>query len=249
MVRTHGEHALSVNNYPMTNIHYDCPAGPLPAYLAAPSEDGPWPGVVVVHDAMGMSADLRRITDRFASNGYLALAPALFRRGQKLRCVVSTLRSQLRGHGPAVDDLIAARDHLAADDRCTGKVGVVGFCMGGGFCLQLAPRGVFDAAAPNYGHLPKDVEALRRSCPVVASYGAKDLMLPRAATKLETVLADGDVARDVKEYPDVGHSFMNDFPTPSVFQFVERIAGLAYSEPEAEDAWRRILAFFGEHLR
>jgi len=233
----------------MINIHYDCLAGPLPAYLAAPSEDGPWPGVVVVHDAMGMSADLRRITDRFASNGYLALAPALFRRGQKLRCVISTLRSQLRGHGLAVDDLIAAHDHLAADDRCTGKVGVVGFCIGGGFCLQLAPRGVFDAAAPNYGHLPKDVETLRRSCPVVASYGAKDLMLPRAATKMETVLADGDVARDVKEYPDVGHSFMNDFPTPSVFQFVERIAGLAYSKPEAEDAWRRILAFFGEHLR
>jgi len=232
----------------MTNIHYDCPTGPLPAYLAAPSGDGPWPGVVVVHDALGMTADLRRITDRFASNGYLALAPALFRRGQKLRCVVSTLRSQLRGQGPAVDDLIAARHRLANDDRCTGKVGVVGFCMGGGFCLQLAPRGVFDAAAPNYGQLPKDVAVLRRSCPVVASYGAKDLMLPRAATKLEKLLAEGEGARDVKEYPDVGHSFMNDFPTPSVFQFVERIAGLAYSEPEAEDAWRRILAFFGEHL-
>jgi carboxymethylenebutenolidase len=107
---------------------------------------------------------------------------------------------------------------------------------------------VFDAAAPNYGQLPKDLEALRRSCPVVASYGAKDVMLQRAATKLETLLAEGAVARDVKEYPDVGHSFLNDFPTPSVFQFVERIAGLAYSEPEAEDAWRRILAFFGEHL-
>ena len=84
---------------------------------------------------------------------------------------------------------------------------------------------------------------------IVASYGAKDVMLSRAATKLETLLAEGAVARDVKEYPDVGHSFMNDFPTPSVFQFVERIAGLAYSEPEAEDAWRRILVFFGEHLR
>lgn len=220
----------------------------MPAYLAVPSKDAPWPGVVVVHDALGMTADLRRITDRFATNGYLALAPALYRRGQKLRCVVSTFKSQLQGQGPAVDDLIAARDHLAADDRCTGKVGVVGFCMGGGFCLLLAPRGVFDAAAPNYGKLPKDVEALRRSCPVVASYGAKDLMLPKAAAKLETVLTEGDVPRDVKEYPDVGHSFMNDFTTPSVLQFVERIAGLAYSEPEAEDAWRRILAFFGEHL-
>jgi carboxymethylenebutenolidase len=232
----------------MTNISYDCPAGPLPAYQAVPSGDGRWPGVVVVHDVLGMSADLRRITDRFASNGYLALAPALFRRGVRPLCVVRTLQALQQGHGPAVDDLIAARSYLAADDRCTGKVGVVGFCMGGGFCLLVALRGVFDAAAPNYGDLPKDVDALRRSCPVVGSYGAKDRMLRGAAGKLETLLAEGDVPHDVKEYPDVGHSFMNEFPTPSVFQFVEHIAGLAYSEPEAEDAWRRILAFFGEHL-
>ncbi len=233
----------------MTNIDYDCPAGPLPAYLAVPSGDGPWPGVVVVQDALGMTADLRRITDRFASNGYLSLAPALYRRGQKLRCIIDTMRSQLAGHGPAVDDLVAAREHLAADERCTGKVGAVGFCMGGGFCLLLAPRGVFDAAAPNYGTLPKDVDTLRQSCPVVASYGAKDRMLPGAAAKLEKVFTDGGIPHDVKEYPDVGHSFMNDFPVPSAFGFVERIAGLAYSEPEAEDAWRRILAFFATQLQ
>jgi carboxymethylenebutenolidase len=205
----------------------------------------------VVHDAWGMSKDLRRITDRFAANGYLALAPALYQRGQKLRCVVSTLQSLQRGSGPAVDDLVAARDHLANDSRCTGKVGVVGFCMGGGFCLLLAPRGVFDAAAPNYGIWPKDpkdVDALNHSCPMVASYGAKDRMLPGAAAKLETILTDAGVPHDVKEYPDVAHSFMNQFGTPSVLGFVERIAGLAYSEPEAEDAWQRILAFFGKHL-
>ena len=234
---------------PMTNISYECPAGPLPAYLAVPSGEGPWPGVVVVQDVMGMSADLRRITDRFASNGYLALAPALFRRGARPLCVVRTLQAVASGHGPAVDDLIAARTHLTSDDRCTGKVGVVGFCMGGGFCLLLAPRGVFDAAASNYGSLPKDVDALRRSCPVVASYGAKDRTLRGVAGKLSSVLTDGGVPHDVKEYPEVGHSFMNEFPIPSVFQFVERAAGFAFSEPEAEDAWRRILAFFGEHLR
>ena len=232
----------------MPKIDYDCPAGPLPAYQAVPSGDGPWPGVVVVHDVLGMSADLRRITDRFASNGYLALAPALFHRGVRPLCVVRTLRAGLQGHGTTVDDLIAARTHLAADERCTGKVGVVGFCMGGGFCLLLASRGLFDAAAPNYGDLPKDVDALRRSCPVVGSYGAKDRILPGAAGRLESVLTEGDVPHDVKEYPEVGHSFMNDFPAPSVVKFVGRIAGLAYSEPEAEDAWRRILGFFGEHL-
>ena len=230
----------------MAYIKYDCPAGQLPAYLAVPSGDGPWPGVVVIHDAFGMTPDLRRITDRFAANGYLALAPALYRRGQKLRCIVKTFKSLQAGNGPAIDDLIAARDHLADDERCTGKVGVVGFCMGGGFCLLLAPRGVFDAAAPNYGVWPKDADSLKRSCPMVASLGAKDRMLPGAADKLEALLTEGAVPHDVKEYPDVGHSFMNQFRAP--FRLVEGIAGLAYSEPEAEDAWRRILAFFSTHL-
>jgi len=233
----------------MPDISYDCPAGPLPAYLAVPDGDGPWPGVVVVHDALGLTTDLRRITDRFAANGFLAIAPALYRRGNRMRCVVRTLRALPEGGGEAVDDLIAARDHLATDRRCTGKVGSVGFCMGGGFCLLLAPRAVFDATAPNYGIWPKDIDALSRSCPTVASYGAKDRWLPNAAEALEAVLASGDVPRDIKEYPGVGHSFMNDWGTPHVLRGAERLAGMAYSEPEAEDTWRRILAFFDSHLR
>jgi carboxymethylenebutenolidase len=234
----------------MPDVTYPAPAGPLPAYLAVPDGPGPWPGVVVIHDALGLSADIRLITDRFAGAGYLALAPALFRRGFRPKCVVTTLRTLSLGTGVAVDDLVAAREYLAADTRCTGKVGSVGFCMGGGFCLLLAPRGVFDATAPNYGVLPNDSDypALRQSCPVVASYGARDRMLPKAAGKLETILSDAGVPHDVKEYPDVGHSFMNQFPTPGPLRFVEDIAGLAYSRPEADDAWRRILTFFSEHL-
>jgi carboxymethylenebutenolidase len=235
----------------MPDITYPVPAGTLPAYLAVPSGQGPWPGVVVIHDALGISADVRRITDRFAESGYLTLTPALYRRGstlQRPRCVVSTLRAMSSGEGRAIDDLVAARDHVAGDPRCTGKVGVIGFCMGGGFCLLLAPRGVFDAAAPNYGALPKDPDRLRRSCPMVASYGAKDLTLRGAAAKLEGLLTEGDVPHDVKEYPEVGHSFMNQLPTPGPMAAVMAKAGFAYSEDESEDAWQRILAFFGEHL-
>ena len=228
---------------------FDAPAGPLPGYLAVPEGGGPWPGVVVVHDALGLSDDIRRITDRFAVEGYLALAPALFRRGNRLRCVVTTLRSLHQGRGPAVDDVLAAAAHLRADDRCTGKVGSVGFCMGGGFALLTAPSGSFDAAAPNYGIWPGNREELSRACPTVASYGARDRMLPGAAAELERRLTEGGVAHDVAEYPGVGHSFMNDWRTPAPLRFVERTAGLAYSRPEAEDAWRRISTFFGEHLR
>jgi carboxymethylenebutenolidase len=205
--------------------------------------------VVIVHDAMGMTADAKRITKRFAENGYLAITPALYHRGNRLLCVVRTLQAFRNGQGTAVDDLIAARDHLAADPQCTGKIGIIGFCMGGGFCLVLGPSGAFDASAPNYGEWPKDTSKIVNSCPTVASYGAKDRMLKGAAAKLEDILTAGGVVHDVKEYPEVGHSFMNQFPTPGPLKVIERVAGLAYSEPEAEDAWQRILTFFGEHLQ
>jgi carboxymethylenebutenolidase len=231
----------------MADIDYPSADGSLPAYLAIPAGDGPWPGVVVMHDALGMTGDIKRITDRFAASGYLALAPALYRRGNRVRCVVATFRASFAGGGAAVDAIVAARDHLAADPRCTGMVGSIGFCLGGGFCLQLAPRGVFDATAPNYGVVPK-LPDLTGACPVVASYGGRDVMLPGAAARLETELARADVPCDVKEYPNVGHGFMNDWGYPQVVQFVERIAGLSYSRPEAEDAWARILTFFDEHL-
>ena len=205
--------------------------------------------MVVIQDVLGLTADLKRITDRFAASGYLALAPALYRRGPKIKCMLSTIRAHFAGTGNAYDDLVAARDHLIADERCTGKVGLVGFCMGAGFCLQLAPRGLFDATAPNYGLFPKNIDALSQSCPVVASFGAKDRIVGRgAAAKLDTALADGNVPRDVKEYPDAAHSFMNNWGIPGPIRAVERIVGMAYSEPEAEDAWQRILTFFNEHL-
>ena len=229
-------------------ITFEPPNGELPAYFATPEGDGSWPGVVIVHDAFGLTSDIRRIADRVAGAGYLAIVPALYRRGNRVACVVRTLKALQAGDGPAVADLTAARDLLAADPRCTGKVGTIGFCMGGGFSLLLAPRGVFDAAAPNYGLWPPDRDALEASCPTVASYGAKDRRLAGAAAELTGILERGRVPHDVKEYPGVGHAFMNDWDAAAPLRFVAGIAGLSYSEPEAEDAWARILAFFGEHL-
>jgi carboxymethylenebutenolidase len=223
--------------------------GALPGYLAVPAGAGPWPAVVVLHEVFGLNDDIRRITDRFAEAGYLAFAPGLFSRGPKPVCIVSAFRALATGSGSAVDDIVAAAETLRADDRSNGKVGSAGFCMGGGFCLLLADRGVFDATAPNYGPFPPATGVPSRSCPIVASYGAQDRLLPGAAAKLEEGLAPSGVTRDIKEYPGVGHSFMNQWQTPSPLHFVERIAGLHHSAPQAEDAWRRILTFFDAHLR
>lgn len=222
--------------------------GTLPGYLAAPEGEGPWPGVVVLHEVFGLNDDIRRITDRFAAHGYLAFAPSLFRNG-KPACIAGAFRSLATGSGKAVDQIVAAAEALRVDDRTTGKVGSAGFCMGGGFCLLLAGRDVFDATAPNYGPFPPAIGVPTRSCPIVASYGAADRLLPKAAEKLEEGLAPSGVARDIKEYPGVGHSFMNEWKTPSALHVVERIAGLHHGAPQAEDAWRRILAFFDTHLR
>jgi carboxymethylenebutenolidase len=235
---------------PPTRIPGATTAPELDGYLAVPPvAEGPWPGVVVVHEVFGLNDDIRQQADRLAAAGYLAVAPDLFTAGGALRCMRSTFSSLMRASGPPFDDLEAARSWLADRPDCTGRVGIIGFCMGGGFALLAAPRG-FDVAAPNYGPLPRaDLsDVLRGACPVVASYGGRDRGLPGAAAKGEKVLTDLGVEHDVKEYPEAGHSFLNRHNT-GPFGVLEKVAGLAYHHPSAEDAWARILRFFDRHLR
>lgn len=233
---------------PMPDISFPGSREDLRGYLATPVGPGPWPGVVVVQDAFGMGDALRSHADHLAAAGYLALTPDLYSWGRAPACMVATMRALMAGRGRAFDDLEAARSWLASQQGCTGSMGVIGFCMGGGFALALAPRGGFRVAAPNYGQVPKDADsALAGSCPVVASYGGRDRSLRGHAARLESALGSLGVAHDVKEYPGAGHGFMerhNIGPLVNVL----RVAGMGYHHPSAEDAWRRILAFFGEHL-
>ncbi|WP_081788692.1 dienelactone hydrolase family protein [Candidatus Blastococcus massiliensis] len=221
----------------------------LRAYLAVPPTGrGPWPAVVVVHEALGLNDDTRQQADRLAAAGYLAVAPDLFTAGGVLRCLRSTFRAMLQGQGAAFGDLEAARRWLADRPDSTGRVGVLGFCMGGGFALLAATRG-FDAAGANYAAVPKNAEqVLEGACPVVASYGKRDRMFRGAADQLEGVLTRLGVEHDVKEYPDAGHSFLNRHNL-GPFSVLETVSGFAYHQPSAEDAWARILRFFDEHLR
>ena len=219
------------------------------AHLAVPPiGDGPFPAVVVLHEAFGLTDDIRQQADRLAAAGYLAVAPDLYTAGGALRCLKGTFASMASGSGPAVQDIEAVRAWVAGRDDCNGKVGVIGFCQGGGFALLLAARG-FDAAAPNYGPLPQQArEVLAGACPIVASYGAKDRGIRGAAAALEQVLTEVGVEHDVKEYAEAGHSFLNRHNS-GPFSVLERVAGLSYHEPSAQDAWARILVFFDRHLR
>ena len=117
----------------MTTIEIDTPAGRIDALLDIPEGQGPWPGVVVVHDAIGYGSDKESINARIARAGYLAVTPNLFARGGWARCVIKVMRDLSSERGPALDDVLAARDHLQALPQCTGRVGIAGFCMGGRF--------------------------------------------------------------------------------------------------------------------
>jgi carboxymethylenebutenolidase len=230
----------------VTTIQLETPAGPIDALLSIPEGHGPWPGVVVIHDAIGYGPDKQSISDHVAAAGYVALTPNLFARGGWARCITRVFRDLLTKRGPALDDILAARDHLQSMSDCTGRVGIAGFCMGGQFALVMSPKG-FGASAPFYGTpLPRQLsETLDGACPIVASFGGRDPLGIGAPARLRAAVLDKHVTADIKLYPGAGHSFANKLPAQPLL----RIAGFGYNQAATDDAWARVFAFFGEHLR
>jgi carboxymethylenebutenolidase len=217
----------------------DAPDRPLDAYLVRPEGDGRFPGVVVIHEIFGLNDNIRDIAGRFADQGYVALAVDLFSTANRAMCMLRIFYGMLLRplKNGTLADLQAALDFLHGQPQVNAaRVGVIGFCMGGTFALQLAcVDDDLRAASVFYGQNPRPLEAVAQACPIVGSYPGKDFTA-RAARKLEPLLEQHNVPHDIKVYPDARHSFFND-------------QGGAYDPEAAADAWARTLAFFETHLK
>lgn len=215
---------------------------PVELFLA----EGRRPVVVVLHELWGINDDMRRICRRFVENGYHAALPDLYRGGRWTRCIWRTLVS-LATEGPVVRDIEGILDALEARED-TGKVGVVGFCLGGGFAGLVGTRRAVGATGIFYGEPPTRARMERQMAPVVAGYGARDIPFARFADQLQRDCASLGIPHDVKLYPRCGHSYMGDAGHPVWAALARPLMRVAYDHEAAEDTWDRMLAFFAIHL-
>jgi carboxymethylenebutenolidase len=211
-----------------------------------PRGPGPFPGLVVLHALYGLNDDIRRISARFADEGYLTAAPDLLAGGLKLGCIARAMRTLRDGEGPMVHELEALIERLASRPDVT-RVGAVGFCMGGGFALLLGTRERISAAGVFYSDT-RPREELARVCPVVGGWGGKDRTFAQSGRRLVRDLEDLGKEHDIRIYEDAGHSYLNDAGRPLLAWLSRPLLHVEYNEPAAEDSWRRMLGFFGRHL-
>jgi carboxymethylenebutenolidase len=222
------------------------------ALAEAPDGRANGAAVVVVHEALGLNDDMRRIAGRFAAEGYAAVAPDFLGAGWRPLCIARFVQGIGRiGTGRPYRDLAAAQRWLGDREGVDrDRIGIVGFCVGGGFALLYAARGgePVRAVAPFYPAVPKDDAILAGLCPTVASFGGRDRVFARGAGRLEDALTRHGIDHDVKTYPTAGHAFMSRHG-PWLSR-LERLSpqGGGYDASAAEDAWARVLAFFATHL-
>lgn len=169
------------------------------------------------------------------------MAPDLYSGGAKALCIAQTVLDMVRGGRRTDTRIEQVRSWLAAHPDVGRSIGVIGFCMGGGFAMTAAVRGEYGAASVNYGRVPRSVDEVRGTCPVVGTFAGNDRMFRDDAERLERFLTELGV--DVKVHPGVGHGFMNDHRGTLAGRLVR-----SYDEAAAEDAWERILVFFARHL-
>ena len=214
--------------------------GTVKGYLAKPANaTGKLPGVLVIHENRGLNPHIEDITRRLALDNFVAFAPdALTPLGgypgdeDKARELFAKLDQK-----KCVEDFVAATTYLKGRDDCTGKLGVVGFCYGGGMTHTLTTRlPELNAAVPFYGNQPAPEDAAKVKTPLLIHFAAVDERINAAWPAYEAALKAAGATYTAYQYPGTQHGFNND-TTPR------------YDATAAKLAWERTLAFFNRQLR
>lgn len=209
--------------------------------LYQPQGKGPFPAIVVIHEWWGLNDWVKDEASKFADQGYVTLAIDLYR-GQVAK-TPEEAHELMRGvpEDRANKDLLAAAAYLRSLKNVKPeKVGAIGWCMGGGYALDLAiddPQ--LAAAVINYGHLASEPETLKKiHAPILGLFGGKDRGIPvDSVNQFAGELKKLGKAVDVHVYPDAGHAFEN----PNNKE--------GYRVDDAADAWKRQVEFFARYLK
>lgn len=206
------------------------------AYLSKPEGSGPFPALIVLQEWWGLNENIKEIVDRFAKEGFLALAPDLYR---------GTVAQNKVEAQSLVDNLsleagllicLEAVDYLKSVG--VKKIGVTGFCMGGKYALYLASKSPeISACVPFYGHVPQPPQNLEGiKCPVLGNYAqADDGISAEEVQLLKDTLTKYGVEHEIIVYRGAHHSFMND-------------QGENYNPAVAKQAWYKTINFLKKYL-
>jgi len=209
--------------------------------LYTPSGKGPFPGLIVVHEWWGLNDWVKDQASKLADQGYAALAVDLYR--GKVATTPDEAHQIMRGvpEDRAKRYLHAAFEFLASQSNVKkDRIGSIGWCMGGGYALDVAlQEPTLAATVINYGHLATDPDALKKiNAPILGLFGAQDKgITPEDVQKFEQTMKQLGKKIEVKEYDDAGHAFEN----PNNKQ--------GYREADAQDAWKRTVEFLASTLK
>ena len=221
------------------------PDGDLSAYVARPAAAAT-PAIVVIQEIFGVNQVMRDLTDDFARAGYLAVCPDLFWRIQPGIDITDRTEAEMKRAfelfgafdvDAGVRDIAATVDHVRRDPRCSGKVGAVGFCLGGLLAFLTAIRTDADACVAYYGvGIERHIGAaggLAR--PLLLHIAGEDQFVPKAAQEAIVAALKDRPRVEIHRYPGRDHAFA-------------RKGGDHYHAADAALAWDRTLAFFAKNL-
>jgi carboxymethylenebutenolidase len=224
-----------------TDVSYKSGDETVHGMLYTPAGAGPFPAIVAVHEWWGLNDWVKEEANKLADQGYVVLAVDLYR--GKVAQNADTAHQLMRGVPPdrANRDLQAAVAFLKSQKNVKAdRIGSIGWCMGGGYSLDIALlEPTLAATVINYGHLVTDPSELKKiHAAILGNFGAQDQgITPDDVNKFEQQLKSLGKSVDIKIYPDAGHAFENPNNKDG------------YRAADTADAWQRIAAFFAAHLK